>query len=73
MWHTRRTKPVFKCADAHSKGWISALDSIKQSNIFASGGVDRVVKLWAIEGECSGIRCLQEFPVNGIITDLVLR
>jgi WD40 repeat protein len=48
LWNTKKTKPVFKFAHAHQKGWISALDNIKQSNIFATAGIDHVVKVWGI-------------------------
>lgn len=48
LWNTRKTKPIFKCADAHSQGWISAMDNIKQSNVLATGGIDKTVKIWGI-------------------------
>ena len=72
LWNIRRTKPVFKYQLAHPKGWISALDNIKQSNIFATAGIDNTVKIWAIEGDNKGVENLQELPVNGIVTDLKL-
>ena len=30
------------------------MDNIKQSNIFATAGIDHVVKLWAIESDAKG-------------------
>lgn len=54
LWHTRRSKAVFKNADAH-EGWICALDTLKQSNIMASGGTDKTVKIWGIENEMKGM------------------
>jgi WD40 repeat protein len=48
LWYIKRNKPIFKNAEAHY-GWISALDSLKQSNIFASGGTDQTIKIWGIE------------------------
>ena len=72
LWNIRKTKPVFKCQLAHAKGWISALDNIKQSNIFATGGVDNTVKIWGVEGDNRGVNVLQEVPVDGIVTDLKL-
>lgn len=56
--------------DAHPKGWISALDNIKQTNILASAGIDRVVKIWSVEGEGNALSLLKEVEVNGIVTDL---
>jgi WD40 repeat protein len=50
LWHTKKSKPVFKFPHAHQKGWISALDNLKQTNVFATGGIDHVVKIWGIEG-----------------------
>lgn len=72
IWITKKTKPVFKCQVAHAKGWISAMDNIKQSNVFATGGIDHTVKIWGIEGDHSAINVLQEVPVKGIVTDLKL-
>jgi WD40 repeat protein len=59
LWNAKKTKPVFKFAHAHQKGWISALDNIKQSNIFATAGIDHVVKVWGIQGEAKGVNLLQ--------------
>jgi WD40 repeat protein len=73
LWHHKKTKPVFKFNDAHPLGWISALDNIKQTNVFATAGIDRVVKIWGIEGDHSGMKLLREVQVDGIVTDLQLR
>lgn len=48
LWYIKRNKPIFKNAAAH-EGWICALDTVKQSNIFASGGTDKIIKIWGIE------------------------
>lgn len=72
LWNIRKTKPVFKCQDAHGKGWIAAMDNIKQSNIFATAGIDHSVKIWGIEEDNRGIELLQELPVKGIVTDMKL-
>jgi WD40 repeat protein len=48
LWHAKRSKPVFKNAGAHN-GWICALDTLKQSNIVASGGTDNVIKIWGMD------------------------
>jgi len=54
---------VFKLALAHQKGWISAMDNIKQTNVFATAGIDHVVKIWGIDsdpkGEPKGINLLK--------------
>ena len=73
LWHARKSKPVFKHHHGHKKGWISALDEVRQSNIFATGGIDHVVKIWAIQGESTGVSLLHEVGVDGIVTDLKLR
>lgn len=73
LWHTKKSKPVFKLSGAHKKGWISALDNLKQTNIFATAGIDHVVKVWGIEGDNKGINLLKEVGVNGIVTDLKMR
>jgi WD40 repeat protein len=58
LWHAKRSKPVFKNQEAHS-GWICALDSLKQSNIFASGGTDSTIKIWGIDAEMKGMTKLR--------------
>ena len=48
------------------------MDNIKQSNIFATAGIDHSVKIWGIEEDNRGIELLQELPVKGIVTDMKL-
>ena len=38
--------------------------------MFATGGIDRRVRVWGVEGDVSGVSLLQELPVEGIVTDL---
>jgi hypothetical protein len=35
------------------------MDNLKQTNVFATGGIDRIVKIWGIEGDLKGIRLLK--------------
>lgn len=71
LWHTRRSKPVFKNLEAH-KGWICALDTLKQTNILASGGTDNVLKIWGIDEDMKNMTKLREISMNGITTDIKL-
>jgi hypothetical protein len=48
------------------------MDTLKQSNIVASGGTDKILKIWGIEPEMKGMRKIREIPMNGIITDIKL-
>ena len=48
LWYAKRNKAIFKQPQAH-KGWICALDTLKQSNIFASGGTDNRINIWGID------------------------
>lgn len=57
-------------ANAHPKGWISAMDNIKQTNVLATAGIDRTVKIWGIEGEAKGLKLMREIEIKGIVTDL---
>ena len=45
--------------EAHSS-WIGALDTIKQSNILASGGCDSRIKIWAIEENLKAYKQIHE-------------
>lgn len=47
MWSQKKKKPIYKYQNAHDS-WIGALDTIKQSNIFASGSCDNIVNIWAV-------------------------
>ena len=48
------------------------MDTLKQTNILATGGIDRSVRIWGVEGEGRGLNLLREVKVDGIITDLKL-
>ena len=48
------------------------MDTLKQTNIFVSGGTDKVLKLWAIEPEMKGMRNITTIQMNGIVTDVKL-
>lgn len=71
LWHTRRSKAVFKNVEAHD-GWICALDTLKQTNVLASGGTDNLIKIWGIDGDMKGMTKLREISMKGIITDIKL-
>lgn len=58
LWHAKRSKPVFKNAGAHN-GWICALDTLKQSNIVASGGTDNVIKIWGMDQQMKAMTMLR--------------
>lgn len=47
LWSTKRKKPVHKFVKAHD-GWIGGLGVIPQSNYFATGAIDKKVKIWKI-------------------------
>ena len=57
--------------NAH-ESWIVALDSLNQTNIIASGGCDKQIKLWSIVGEMKGLSLLRTIETKGIVTDIKL-
>jgi len=69
MWSQKKKKPIFKHANAH-QSWVGALDCIKQSNIFASGGCDSVIKIWSVGAELKNFENIHEIKTKGIVTDL---
>ena len=69
LWSDKKKKAIQKHRNVH-EGWICALDCIKQTNIFASGGSDKVVKIWAIDPDSKNLTLLQELQTPGIVTDL---
>jgi ribosomal RNA-processing protein 9 len=52
--------------------WISALATIKMSNIVASGSCDGFVRLWAASAEDRILAPLCAFPVSGFVNALSL-
>lgn len=69
MWSYKKKKPIFKMKNAH-ESWIGALDVIKQSNIFASGGCDSLVKIWAVGEDLKAFQQIHQIQTKGIVTDL---
>ena len=49
LWSLKRKKPLDKFRGAHDS-WIVSMDSLKQTNILATGGCDKRLKLWGIAG-----------------------
>lgn len=58
-------------ANAHNS-WIGALDSVRQTNVFASGDCDKSIKIWAIGPELKNFNLIHEIQSKGIVTDLKL-
>ena len=51
LWNMNRKKPLYTKANAHENGvcnWITALQAVPYSDVFASGSGDGWVRLWKI-------------------------
>lgn len=83
MWDIGRKKPTFTFSEAHGISttetimgeinqpyWITALASLRYSDVFASGSWDGKVRLWKIAGDNKSFAPLAEFEVEGVVNSL---
>ncbi|KIY49676.1 WD40 repeat-like protein [Fistulina hepatica ATCC 64428] len=84
LWSTQKKKPIFTHAtahglqDAHSSTegviqtprWITAIASLRYSDLFASGSWDGQVRLWKLDDKLKSFRMIAQLPVAGVINSL---
>lgn len=67
LWSSRSRKPVFQVRKAHD-GWITALESIKNADIFASGSWCGNLNIWKIQDFKFSL--VLQVPVVGVINHI---
>jgi len=86
LWTTQKKKPVFTQALAHglnetvteSRGvvksprWITALGSLRYSDIFASGSWDGQIRLWKLDPKFRSFSLVGCVTVQGVVNSIQL-
>lgn len=84
LWTTQRKKPIFTQAVAHgfsetvsgtegvirTPRWITALGTLRYSDLFASGSWDGHIRLWKVDPKIKSFSAAGSFPVPGVINSL---
>lgn len=77
LWHATKKKPVYTRLAAHQSSdpaeppvWISALASLRHTDLFASGSSDGFVRLWKIGNDMRSFKLQAEWAVKGVVNAL---
>ncbi|KAI0752885.1 WD40-repeat-containing domain protein [Daedaleopsis nitida] len=86
LWSTQRKKPIFTQALAHGidlsqvevdnietvrkPRWITALGSLRYSDLFASGSWDGEVRLWKLDAKLRSFSLVGTMPALGVVNSL---
>ncbi|KAI7906516.1 WD40-repeat-containing domain protein [Cokeromyces recurvatus] len=87
LWDINRKKPVFSQSIAHglniyaseSEGdiktpyWITALASLKYSDLFVSGSWDGYVRIWKLASDNKSFSQIGQIPVQGVINSIQIK
>ncbi|KAI8984324.1 WD40-repeat-containing domain protein [Mycotypha africana] len=87
LWDIQRKKPVFSLPTAHglntvaseSEGdintpyWITALASLKFSDLFVSGSWDGYIRLYKLAQDNRSFKEIGKLPVNGVVNDIQIK
>lgn len=75
LWGTNKKKPMWTVRNAHKSEtgevhWITAVDSLKNTDMFASGSNNGEIILWAIQEGFRSVTLQFKIPVVGFINSL---
>ncbi|KAI0365017.1 WD40 repeat-like protein [Pilatotrama ljubarskyi] len=86
LWSTQKKKPVFTQAVAHGMDlsqvetedvavvrkprWVTALASLRYSDLFASGSWDGEVRLWKLDSKLKSFALIGTISVLGVVNSL---
>ncbi|KAI9259429.1 WD40-repeat-containing domain protein [Phascolomyces articulosus] len=87
LWDIGRKKPVFSISPAHgvntvlskSEGeintayWITAIASLRYSDLFVSGSWDGFVRFWKITSDNKSFSQISQVPVAGVINSIEIK
>lgn len=87
LWDIGRKKPVFSCSPAHgvnvveseSEGeigtayWITAIASLRYSDLFVSGSWDGYVRFWKIAADNKTFAEVAKVPVAGVVNSIEIK
>jgi ribosomal RNA-processing protein 9 len=76
LWSSMKKKPVHTVSLAHGKSsvgepnWISAVATLLNTDLFASGSCDGHVRIWKISANSKSMNQVLELPVKGFVNAL---
>ncbi|KAF9037379.1 WD40 repeat-like protein [Hymenopellis radicata] len=84
LWTTQKKKPVFTQALCHgfhtvqsetegtikTPRWITALSSLRYSDVFASGSWDGEIRLWKLDPKLKSFSLMGTIPASGVVNSL---
>ena len=75
VWNINKKKPILTVKDAHDdrnnqKSWISAVGTLKNTDLFASGSSDGKIRVWKITEKFRNVEPLFEIDAPGVVNDI---
>ncbi|OQV19572.1 U3 small nucleolar RNA-interacting protein 2 [Hypsibius exemplaris] len=76
LWGAHKKKPIYTVRQAHRAPitgeacWVTAIDALKNSDIFASGSHSGEIKVWIVQDGFRGIQLHFTIPVRGFVNSL---
>lgn len=75
LWSVLKKKPLCTVTEAHGSEnsvprWISSLATLLNSDIFASGSYDRLVRLWKVADAYRNITPMFSIEINGFVNGI---
>lgn len=76
VWNVGKKKPVSEQRLAHGKSstgtanWISAIATLVNTDLVASGSCDGFIRVWKLEKNFRGIKLMFEIPIDGFVNSL---
>ncbi|XP_055642423.1 U3 small nucleolar RNA-interacting protein 2 [Toxorhynchites rutilus septentrionalis] len=76
VWSSGKKKPLNTVQCAHGQtangeaNWISAIATLLNTDVFASGSCDGFVRVWKLAGKSKTIEPLMEIPLEGFVNAL---
>ncbi|KAI0267393.1 WD40-repeat-containing domain protein [Gloeopeniophorella convolvens] len=84
LWSTQKKKPIFTHAVAHgfsetlsetegllrSPRWITALGTLRYSDLFASGSWDGEIRVWKVDAKMKSFSAIGNISAPGVINSL---
>lgn len=76
VWNVGKKKPIAEQKLAHGKSltgvpnWISAIATLVNTDLIASGSCDGVIRVWNLQKSFREIKLMFEIPVTGFVNAL---
>ncbi|XP_055351379.1 U3 small nucleolar RNA-interacting protein 2-like [Paramacrobiotus metropolitanus] len=75
LWGAHKKKPIYTAYAAHKSAdgspcWVTCVDALKNTDVFASGSNSGAIKMWRIQEGYRSISLLFDIPVAGFVNAL---